>query len=147
MSIGDSLNARVNKVMSMGNLLKNLGQPLPKEMLITKIVCSLPPIYNSIIVAWTNLHAPDRNVANHKIKLLQMEKVMALQGRETVSDSAFFTRSSKASSQNKKHNHEHYKDYIKELKCRTRWYTVESSTIGPPNVHIRVKIRSNSQIK
>ena len=40
MSIGDSINTRINKVMSVGNLLKDLGQPVPEEMLIGKIVQS-----------------------------------------------------------------------------------------------------------
>lgn len=122
MSIGGSINAHVNKIMSMGNLLKDLGQPVPEDMLITKIVCSLPPSYNSVIAAWTDVPAPDQNVANLKIRLLQMENLMALQGGETTGDSAFFTRSSKASSQYKKQNHEHNKDYIRELKSRTRCY-------------------------
>lgn len=122
MSIGDSINAHVNKVLSLGNLLKDLGQPVPEEMSITKIVCSLPPSYNNIIAAWANIPALDQNVANLKVGLLQMENLMALQGGETAGDSAIFTRSSKASSQHKKQNHEHNKDYIRELKSRTRCY-------------------------
>ena len=51
MSIGDSINTHVNKVISMGNLLKDLGKPVDEDMLITKIICSLPPSYNSIVTA------------------------------------------------------------------------------------------------
>ena len=42
MNISNSINTHVNKVMSMENILKNLGQPLPEYMLITKIICSIP---------------------------------------------------------------------------------------------------------
>ena len=49
MCAGDSINTHINKVLSMGNLLKDLGQLIAEEMLVTKIVCSLPPSYNSII--------------------------------------------------------------------------------------------------
>ena len=118
MSIGDSINTHINKVMSMGNLPKDLGQPVPEDMLITKIVCNLLPSYNNIIAAWTNIPAPEQTVGNLKVRLLQMENLMALQGGESTGDSAFFTRSNKPSSKNKKQNHEQNKDYIKELKTR-----------------------------
>ena len=70
MSAGDSINAHVNKVMSMGNLLKDLGQLVPEDMLITKIVCSLPPSYNSVLATWTNVLAREQIFANLKIRLL-----------------------------------------------------------------------------
>jgi hypothetical protein len=59
MTVGDSINAHINKVMSIENILKDLSQPISKEsdMLITKIVCSLPLSHNNIITAWTNVPA------------------------------------------------------------------------------------------
>ena len=122
MSTGDSLNAHVNKVMSMGNLLKDLGQPVPEEMLLTKIICSLPSSYNSIIAAWTNVPAQEQTVANLKIWLLQMENLMTLQGKEITGNLAFFTRSSRMLSKNKKQSNEKTKVKIKELKSHTRYY-------------------------
>lgn len=83
MSASDSINAHVNKVMSMGNLLKELGQPVPENMLMTKIVCNLFLSYNNILVAWTNVPTPKQAIANLKIRLLQMENLMALQGGKT----------------------------------------------------------------
>ena len=59
MSIGDSINTHVNKVISMGDLLKDLGKLVPEDMLITKIICSLPPNYNSIVTAWSNVPVED----------------------------------------------------------------------------------------
>lgn len=58
MNTCDLLNAHVNKVTSMGNLLEGLGQPVLEDMLITKIVCSLPLSCNNILAAWTNVRAP-----------------------------------------------------------------------------------------
>ena len=52
-----TINTHVNKVISMGNLLKDLGQSIPQHIFITKIVCNLPPSYNSILVAWANILA------------------------------------------------------------------------------------------
>ena len=127
MSPGDSINTHVNKGLSMGNLLKDLGQPVPKEMLITKIICSLPPPYNSIVAAWTNVHVADQNVASLKVRLLQMENLLALQGGNTSGDSAFFTRSNKMTLHHKQSQHEQNKHYIKDLKGRTRCYNCGES--------------------
>lgn len=57
MSIGDSINAHINKVISMENLLRILGQPIFEDMLIIKIVGNLPLSYNNIITTWTNVPA------------------------------------------------------------------------------------------
>lgn len=48
MSLGDSNTTHVNKVMSMGNLLKDLGQLVQEDMVITKVICSLLSSYNII---------------------------------------------------------------------------------------------------
>jgi hypothetical protein len=81
MSAGDSINTHVNKVLSMGNLLKELGHPVHEEMLITKIMCSLPPCYNSIVTAWANVPAPEQTVANLKVRLLQSGEHTVIAGR------------------------------------------------------------------
>ena len=89
MSIGDSINTHVNKVLSMANLLKDLGKPVAEDMLITKIVCSLPPSYNNIITAWTNVPIEHETIANLKVRLLELENILALQGGDTAGDSSF----------------------------------------------------------
>lgn len=53
----NTINMHVNNVISMGYLLKDLGQPISQEMFNTKKVCSLPPNYNSILAAWANVPA------------------------------------------------------------------------------------------
>ena len=132
MSIGDSINTHINKVLTMAKNLKDLGKPVEEDSIITKIICSLPPSYNSIVTAWANLPIEQQNVANLKVRLLQLEDLLALQGGETSGDSAFFTRSNKVSSQHKQHHHESNRDhmtkekqnseYIRGLKSRTRCY-------------------------
>ena len=122
MSVGDTINTHVNKVVSMGNLLKDLGKPVDEDMLVTKIICSLPPIYNSIVTAWSNVPIEQQTVGNLKARLLQLEHLLAMQGGDLAGDSAFFTRSNKVYSQNRKPNQEQNKEYIKHLKGRTRCY-------------------------
>jgi hypothetical protein len=71
--------------------------------------------------------AAEQTVENLKIRLLQMENIMARQHAkrsEPTGDSAFFTRSSKSTSQHKTHkpHSEKNSEYIKDLKGRTRCY-------------------------
>lgn len=157
MHAGDSINTHVNKIMSMGNLLKEMGEPFTEKMLITKIICSLPVNYNSIIAAWANVDAQDQTVAKLKVRLLQMESVLALQSAESSGDAAFFTRSNngrpsntrsshrshdnsndrshdqhndqhnRSSMRGKKPQHDHNTDYIRDLKSRTRCYNCGES--------------------
>lgn len=123
MNKGDSINTHVNKLISMGNFLKDLGQPVGEELLLTKIICSLPPSYNTCVAAWANVPVQEQTVASLKIRLLQMENILAFQGGEAVGDSALFTRSSKVTSKHKKQGHEKSTEYIKDLKSRTRCYS------------------------
>lgn len=123
MTIGDDINTHINKILSIANLLKDLGKPLDEDMIITKIMCSLPASYNSIVTAWANVPEEHQTIANLKVRLLQLEHLLTKQNGEPAGDSAFFARSSKASlHNNKKHTHENAKIYIKELKSRTRCY-------------------------
>lgn len=138
MSASDSIITHVNKVMSMGNLLKDLGQPVPENMLMTKIVCNLPLSYNSILATWTNVPAPKQTIANMNIRLLQMENLMALQDGENKCDSTFFTRSNKTPSKKKKQSHEKDKDYIIKLNSCIRYYNsgeFDHWTVECPHPH------------
>lgn len=119
MSLGDSITTHVNKVVSMGNLLKDLGQPVQEDMVIAKMIFSLPPSYNNIIAIWTNVPALEQTIANLKIRL-QMENPLNLQaGDNQVGGSVFFMRSSKPSSKSKKSRCGKDRGYIQELKSKT----------------------------
>lgn len=127
MSRGDSINTHVNKVMSLGNLLKYLGKS-PEDMLISKKISSLLPSYNSIIPAWTNLAEEERTVKNLTTRLRQMKNIMMLQtgGNDLSVDKAFFTRtcrytdskSSQSHSKDRKKDQtrERDKDHLRQLK-------------------------------
>jgi hypothetical protein len=122
MSPGDTINSHINKVLSLASLLKELGQPQTEDALITKIMCTLPPSYNHIVSGWNNVPADEQNIATLKARCLQLENLMKLQGDENTSDSAFLARSGKASAKGKKHTSEQSKEYMKELKSKTRCY-------------------------
>lgn len=104
-------------MLALGNLLKDLGKPVAEDMLISKIFSSLPPNYNGIIAAWTNLADADRTVKNLKTRLLQMENIISLQNRnvESVMDKAFFSRTNRnSSSSTSKYQRPEHKERSKE---------------------------------
>jgi hypothetical protein len=78
----------------MAMLLVDLDNPLSTTMIISKIICSLPPSYNSIVAAWSNVPAKQQIVDYFEEKLLLHEGLMHNQGiQEDTADQAFFTRS------------------------------------------------------
>lgn len=88
MAKGDSINTHINKIMSIGNLLKDLGKPLSDDLILSKMLGSLPPSYNGIRTAWINVPESEQTVANLKVRLLQMEHILATQAGEDSSDRA-----------------------------------------------------------
>jgi hypothetical protein len=123
MSPGDTINSHINKVLSLAGILKELGHPPTEDAMITKIMCTLPASYKyHIVTGWNNVPADEQTVANLQARCLQLENLMKLQDDEPASDSAFFTRSGKTSAKGKKHTSEQSKEYMKELKSKTRCY-------------------------
>jgi hypothetical protein len=64
------MTTHINKVVSLANLLKDMGRPVIDETIITKIVCSLPESYNHVVAAWINVPAAEQTVENLNICLL-----------------------------------------------------------------------------
>ena len=85
-------------------------------------MCSLPPTYNSIVTAWANIPDEMQTLEKLKTRLLQLESLLLKQNGEPACDAAFFTRSNKFFSQNRQPHYDQNKEYIKDLKNRTRCY-------------------------
>ena len=96
MSNEDIINKHINNIMSIGNLFKDLEKTISNDMLITKMLCSLPPGYNSIQAASVKMPNKHQTIPNLTIHLLQMEHILLSQVSEldhTLSHKVFFTRS------------------------------------------------------
>ena len=66
---------------------------------MAKIISSLPPSYNSVITAWSNVDPLKQIVDLLEERLLQHEAILKGQGHfDEGSDKAFFTRPAGASS-------------------------------------------------
>jgi hypothetical protein len=55
---GNNMANQIAKVKSTVQVLKDIDQPIINELIITKIICSLPPKYNNIMATWDSLIVP-----------------------------------------------------------------------------------------
>jgi hypothetical protein len=55
MSASDDISSHIQNINKMATVLADLGSPISKTMILSKIICSLPPSYNSIVAAWSNI--------------------------------------------------------------------------------------------
>ena len=122
----DDISSHIQNITEMAMLLADLDNIVPDKMIISKILYSLPPNYNSIIAAWSNVPEISQTVDNLEERLLRHESLLQRQGSgDTQMDQAFFTRSASASQSrpiSKKEQHHKDLNYIRDLKARTKCY-------------------------
>jgi hypothetical protein len=106
----------------MARQLSDLGCPIPESMVVMKILCSLPPSFNTIGSAWDNLPTEMQTVHNLTVRLLKQETVNKMQGAGNVEfDHAFFSKTQPASSSSQgRSNQKKEGSYIDDLKRRTK---------------------------
>ena len=125
MSSADDISSHVQNITDMAMILANLGHIIPKKMIISKIIYSLPPSYNSIIAAWSIVPEPCQTVDGLEERLLCHESLLLPQGGGDYKvDQAFFTRSASGSQSHpfsKKEQHQKDLSYIRDLKAHTKY--------------------------
>lgn len=78
----------------MNTILTNICHTVPNKMIISKKLYSLPPSYNNIITAWSNVPDASQTVNNLEERLFWHKSLIQWQGgSNTKTDHAFFTRS------------------------------------------------------
>ena len=122
----DDISSHIQNISEMAMILADLGHTVPDKMIITKIIYSLPPSYNSIIAAYTNVSEENQTVDNLEERLIRHESLLLRQGgTDTDIDQAFFTRSASSSQSRLSSKKEQYQkdlSYIRDLKARTKCY-------------------------
>lgn len=122
----DDISSHVQNITEIAMILADLGHVVPDKMIISKIIYSLPPSYNNIIAAWSNVPESSQTVDNLEERLLRHESLLHRQGGgDTEADQAFFTRSASITQARPlSKNEQHQKDlsYIRDLKARTKCY-------------------------
>ena len=127
MSPTDDISSHVQNITNMAVILADLKHPLTESMIIAKIISSLPPSYNSVIAAWSNVDPLKQTADLLEERLLRHEAILKGQGQfNEGSDKAFFTRSTGASSTasrqrlSRKEQHQKDVEYLKDLKSRSK---------------------------
>jgi hypothetical protein len=77
---GNNMTNQLAKVKSMVQVLKDIDQSIINELLITKIICSLPSSYNSIMVTWDNFPRSDQTIHMITMCLFKHEHLIKVQG-------------------------------------------------------------------
>ena len=122
----DDISSHIQNITEMCMILADLGHIVPDKMIISKIIYNLPPSYNSIIAAWSNVPEMNQTMDNLEERLLRHESLLHRQeGGDHEADHAFFTRSASSSCSqpfSKKEQHQKDLSYLRDLKARTKCY-------------------------
>lgn len=79
----DHVSTHISKVENFGMKLKQSGEPVMDNMIITKILMTLPDVYNHFYSAWDSIPAADKKINNLTSRLL-IEKSRLKQRSLTV---------------------------------------------------------------
>lgn len=93
-SSSDDIITNVARLEDLAHRLQNLGEKIPDQMIITKILMTMPPSYKHFISAWESTQADERTLINVVARLTIEEARM---GQSEKSESAAFTAAGKQS--------------------------------------------------
>ena len=72
----DNISSHIQNITEMAMILVDLGHTVPDKMIISKIIYSLPPSYNSIIAARSNVPEHNQTVDNLEERLIRHESLL-----------------------------------------------------------------------
>lgn len=70
MEATDDMSTHISKVTNLGMRLKQSGEPVTDNMVMTKILMTLPDMYNHFYSAWDSIPAVDKTINNLTSRLL-----------------------------------------------------------------------------
>jgi hypothetical protein len=83
----------VTAVETFARQLSDIGSPLTEPQIITKILCTLPPSFRTVISAWENLEDKMKTMDRLTNRLIKEEEVNKRFGGEVAkADAAFFAK-------------------------------------------------------
>lgn len=85
----DDIATHISKVQELEQRLKTLGESISDEMVITKILMTLPPTMNYFVSAWESTIGTSRTIANLTSRLVAEE--IRLKALDTSTDQALYT--------------------------------------------------------
>lgn len=111
MDENDNIASHISKLEDLAQQLKDLGEPIPKSMLMTKILMTLPSSFSHFHVAWESTATSERTLENLTSRLMVEEARLAA-FEEQLNSTAFAARS-----QSKRTNYKSSHQNVKPGKC------------------------------
>ena len=91
---GHDVMVHITEIESLDNQLSDLGEEQTENQIITKILCTLPPSFKSVISAWENVEYK-KILPLLTTRLLKEESLNKMHDNgESAEDKTFFSRRS-----------------------------------------------------
>lgn len=84
--------SHITEIETMAHQLSDLGEPATELQIITKILCTLPTSFKTVISAWENVEDDKKKLPLLTTRLLKEESLSKMHGGESAADAAFFSR-------------------------------------------------------
>lgn len=126
---GDFIAKHVAQIESMAISLGGLGEKISEHQIFSRIVCSLPTAYRSVLSAWKNMPATQKTRKTLVLCLFAEESMLKLQENANP-DRALFTSSSEKMRSKPRHNTSNRLRSVHDAMVAESW------AIGLGNVHI-----------
>lgn len=92
---GNYVMSHIIEIETLANQLSGLGEVKTEHQIITKILCTLPRNFRSVVSAWENVEDPKKRLSLLTTRLLKEKSLNKLQDYgESTADKAFFSRRS-----------------------------------------------------
>jgi len=101
----DSIAVFISQVQKLAKQLSDLGQTITERQILSKIKCSLPPSYDSLLLAWDSVPLADQNLKSFQSRLVKREQHLKERSglTDVQAEKAFFSQSKNRSTQSKSH--------------------------------------------
>ena len=68
--------SNVQHVNEIATMSADFGNALSKVTIMSKIICSLSPSYNNVIIAWSNVHHDEQTISTLEDQVTRYEELM-----------------------------------------------------------------------
>lgn len=83
----------VTAIETFARQLEDLGSPLTEAQIITKITCTLPSSFRTLLAAWENFENNKKTLQLLTARLIKEESMNKAYGESSSSDAAFLPSS------------------------------------------------------
>ncbi|RWS21853.1 uncharacterized protein B4U80_02798 [Leptotrombidium deliense] len=89
MDVKDTVAAHITKIETLAKKLKELGAEQQESAIITKVLCSLPPLFRNVITAWDSTPTAQQTLNELTSRLLKEEALLKQWECDSVPKDAF----------------------------------------------------------